>query len=265
MITSHANERVKAIRRLADRKARDESGLFWVEGLRLVGEAFDCGAAVQTLVVAPDLLRSDFGHGLVARARHQTVEVLEVSAEVFARLSQKDGPQGIAACVRPNWTRLDDAVVEPNCPWVALEAVADPGNLGTILRTGDSAGAAGVILLDHSTDPYDPSAVRGSMGAVFAQRLVRTSLTELDAWRRRQGAALIGTSDRGAQDYHAFRYPERSVILMGSERHGLSAQAVDRCDTVVRIPMLGRSDSLNLAVATAVLLYEMVNQRREAI
>lgn len=268
MITSASNERVKAIRRLQERKARQESGLFFVEGLRVVAEAVEQSAAVETLVVAPDLLRSEFGQRLVAGQRARNVEVLEVSAEVFQRLSVKEGPQGLAAVIRQHWCNLEAVDFKPGSAlssgtWVALDSVADPGNLGTILRTHDAVGGQGVILLDQSTDPYDPSAARASMGALFTQKLVHATFAQFASWKRAVGVPVVGTSDKASSDYHAYRYPGSLVLLMGSEREGLMKHHLDLCDAVVSIPMLGKSDSLNLAVATAVVLYEILNQRRE--
>jgi TrmH family RNA methyltransferase len=263
VITSTANEQIRRVRKLQDRKERVERGVFYLEGLRIVGEAFEAGALVETLVVAPELLRSEYGLKLIARQRALGGQILEVSAEVFERLALKDGPQGIAAVVEQRWLELEAVDLADGKPWVALESVADPGNLGTILRSNDGAGGDGVILLDQSTDPYDPSAVRASMGAVFAQKLARATLAEFAAWKRARNVVLIGTSDAARQDYHAYHYPERCLVLMGSEREGLSAEALALCDTVVSIPMLGRSDSLNLAAAAAVILYEILNQRRE--
>ncbi len=263
MITSSANERIKQIRRLHERRERQESGLFYLEGLRIVGEAVEAEARIETLVIAPELLHSEFGLSLVAEQSRRGVDVLEVSAELFQRLALKDGPQGLAAVVHQNWLPLSSVRVQPGRPWVALDAVADPGNLGTILRTSDAAGGEGVILLDQSTDPYDPAAVRASMGALFDQRIVRASLAEFSAWKKGSDLILVGTSGAAAQDYHAYRFAEKTILLMGSERHGLLPAHLALCDAVVSIPMLGKSDSLNLAVATAVVLYEMVNQRRQ--
>jgi len=268
MITSTANDRIKAIRKLHERKARHESGLFLVEGLRIVAEAVAMGAELDQLVAAPDLLKSEFGRSLLAEQAARGVPVLEVSGEVFQRISLKEGPQGIAAVVRQRWFRLDEVKMSQCGPgasgtWVALDSVADPGNLGTILRTHDAVGGQGVVLLDQSTDPYDPSAVRASMGAVFTQSLVRSTLAEFGDWKHQNGVFMVGTSDKADQDYHQYPYPPSLVVLMGSERQGLLPQHLALCDAVVRIPMNGKSDSLNLAVATAVVLYEILNQRRD--
>lgn len=267
MITSFANERIKNLRKLHERKAREESGLFFVEGLRVVAEAVEQKAGVAELVIAPGLLKSAFGKELVESQRARGVEVLEVSDEVFLRLSLKEGPQGLAAVVRQRWKKLEEIDFPPRSgvssgTWVALDSVADPGNLGTIMRTHDAVGGEGIILLDQSTDPYDPSAVRASMGALFTQSLVKATLAQFSAWKHQVDVPVIGTSGAAAVEYTACRYPPRMVLLMGSERQGLQDAHLALCDEVVSIPMAGRSDSLNLAVATAVVLYEIFNQRR---
>lgn len=283
MISSLSNPQVKQLRALRQRKERAATGLFFVEGIRLVAEAVQLGAPIEALVVAPELLKSEFGQELVARRRASGLAVLEVTPDVFASLSGKEGPQGLGAVVRQRWERLWDDDREPlrsDVPlagggqpsssadrpppvlWVALDSVADPGNLGTILRTCDAVGATGVILLGEATDPHDPAAVRASMGAIFAQRLVRADAAELGPWAHRRGLRIVGTSDAAATDYQAVDYRVPLALLMGSERQGLSGELLALCDAVVRIPMAGRSDSLNLAVATGVMLYEIFNQRR---
>lgn len=262
MITSTGNASIKRIRALRHRKERERTGTFYVEGIRLVAEALNVGVELDAAVVAPDLIKGDYGRHTVERLRESVALYLEVTAPVFESLSQKEGPQGIAAVARQRW--LGPAEIEPSggLPWVALEAVADPGNLGTILRTSDAVGAPGVILLGPSTDPHDLAAVRASMGAIFSQRLVRASPTELSAWKDRHRAFVVGTSDAGDRDYTEIRRPLPAVLLMGSEREGLGDEALALCDLVARIPMVGRSDSLNLAVATGVMLYHMFEQTR---
>ncbi len=263
MITSSSNPQIKQIRKLRDRKERQRTGLFYIEGLRIVAEAAQQGARFETLITAPDLLTSAFGRDLVARLETAGTPVLPVSPEVFAVISMKEGPVGIAAVVRQRWEPLEQISIQPGQPWVALDSVADPGNLGAILRTLDAVGGSGVILLDHSTDPYDPTAIRASMGAVFTQRLVRASLSEFAALKKARSFPVVGTSDKASTDYHRCRYPPALILLMGSERQGLQPEHLALCDEVVAIPMLGSLDSLNLAVATGVVLYEIYNQRRD--
>ena len=286
-ITSLQNPRIKAIRALSKRKRRQETGLFFAEGIRLAGEAVQTGADIEAVVFAPDLLRSDFGRDTVRHARIEGVEILEVSAEVFRSLSGKDGPAGIGVVARQRWTALDEACVgledsaavddastveaaandvaaDATVGWVVLEDVGNPGNLGSILRTCDATGATGVILLGDTADPYDPASVRGSMGAVFSQQIIRSSLEALIQWKGRVGIPMIGTSDAAPADYRSATYAPPLLLCLGGEQHGLSKEVMEACDTVVRIPMAGRADSLNLAVAAGVLLYEVLSRVRDA-
>ena len=221
MITSTANPTIKQIRKLRERKERQQSGLFYIEGLRIVGEAVRRGAELETLVAAPELVVSDFGKQLLAEAAAAGMPVQEVSPAVFEHISFKEGPQGVAAVVRQRWTPLSSVSLAPADLWVALDSVADPGNLGTIMRTLDAVGGRGVILLDQCTDPYDPAAVRGSMGSLFALDLVKCSFTEFAAWKKAASVFVVGTSGAAETDYHQFQYPDPLVVLMGSERQGL--------------------------------------------
>lgn len=262
MITSLSNGRVKQIRRLRERKARQESGLYYLEGLRVVGEALESGAPIEMLVISRPLLVSAYGQALVSQAEEQGIEILELSDDVFRSIALKEGPQGLAAVAWQVWTRLEDLVPRANELWIALYQVADPGNLGTILRTMDAVGGCGAILLENCTDPYDPSAARASMGALFTQKLVRASLQDFIEWKKLQNIPFVGTSDAAGVDYHDFSYPARLALLMGSEREGLPPELQSQCDAVVGIPMQGVCDSLNLSVAAAVMLYEVYNQRR---
>jgi TrmH family RNA methyltransferase len=264
LISSLTNARVKQIRALARRKEREQTGLFFVEGIRIVTEAVQTAARIDALVVAPALLKSEHALALVAAEQGRGTSILEVTREVFESISAKEGPQGLGAVVQQHWQALED--IDWPMPgalgWVALDSVQDPGNIGTILRTCDAVGIAGLILLANSADPFEPSAVRASMGAVFTQRLVRATWEEFATWKKQHHIPVVGTSGGAAQDYQNAGYPSPLVLLMGSEREGLSATQQAACDLLVRIPMVGRSDSLNLAVATAVELYEVFNQRR---
>ncbi len=262
MITSTANPQIKAIRKLRERKERQETGLFCVEGLRIVGDAFDHQAVIDSLLIAPELLISEYGRDLVAKAISLNIPVLELESSVFHSISQKENPQGLAAICHQKWSAIDEIVISPGSLSVALDSVADPGNLGTIMRTLDGVGGTHLFLLDHSTDPYDPTAMRASMGSLFNLTLCKTTLQEFGHWKQSRKLFVIGTSDSARDDYHKYPYPEPMILLMGSERQGLSEAHYAICDGVVSIPMAGSADSLNLAAATAVVLYEIFNQRR---
>ena len=262
MITSFANSTVKYIRKLEHKKFRREAGEFFIEGLRTVGEAVQTGAPIQSLVVAPDLLVSEFGQSLLQAPATQAVERIEVSTEIYEKLAHKEGPQGIGAIVRQDWQTINEIEVQPDDLWVALDEIADPGNLGTIMRTADGVGGPGIILIGDSTDPYDPSAVKASMGAIFSLKIVKASWHAFLSWQQKAKMMLVGTSDHATADYQAIAYQRPLTLLMGSERHGLPQEMEAACHEIARIPMEGRSDSLNLAIATAVMLYEIYNQSR---
>ncbi len=262
MITSFSNPKVKFLRKLEQKKYRQETGIFLIEGLRIVGEAVQIKAPIQYLVTAPDLLTSQFGIDIINQAAERKIDVIEVSAEIFQKLAHKDGPQGIAAVVQQTWATLEQEIVKPDDLWVVLDEIADPGNLGTILRTADAVGACGIILTGHATDPYDPTAVKASMGAVFTLHLIQSTWDQVCQWCKINLVNLVGTSDSADKDYQGVKYTRPLALLMGSERHGLSSEVQAACDLMVRIPMAGRSDSLNLAVATGIMLYEIFNQFR---
>ena len=262
MISSFSNAFVKAVKKLSDHRERLHTKTYLIEGLHIVGEALDRHQKIETLIVAPDILVSEYGISLLQKAEAQNCAVVEFSKEVFTSISGRDGPQGIAAIIRQNWSTLKDTHPVKGEIWVALESIQNPGNLGTIMRTADSVGARGVLLLDHSTDPYDPTSVKASMGALYNLKIIKSDLAEFSGWVSREGIPLIGSSDRANQDYHTYQFPDPCVLLMGSEREGLPQEYLDLCTEVVCIPMEGRSDSLNLAIATSVILYQVYNQRR---
>jgi TrmH family RNA methyltransferase len=262
-ITSSSNPRIKLIRKLRDRKERQQSGLFYIEGIRILAEAVFTRAELEFLVVAPELLTNSFGLKLLQDPALTAIPLVEVSPEIFNSFSLKEGPQGVGAVIHQRWTTMEEVTLADGRDWVALDAVADPGNLGSILRTSEAAGWAGAILLDHATDPYDPTAVRASMGAIFSQRLVKTSLDDFSIWKAAHHFPVIGAAGSAPDDYHHLDYPQPCILLMGSERQGLTPHHIHLCDRTVSIPMVGRSDSLNLSVATALVIYEIFNHRRD--
>lgn len=260
MITSTSNPRIKHIRSLRQRKHREASGTLFVDGLRAF-ESLDLARDVETLIVAPELL-AEAGRKLLDEGRKTLVTVEEVSAKVFASLTARETPDGIGAIVRQRWSRMEEASIAGDDCWVALHSVRDPRNIGAILRVADAVGAAGIVLLDDSVDPYSPEAVRASTGAVFAQRLVRADFGSFEQWRKRHSVACVATAADAEADYRSVAYPQPMVLLMGSERMGLSSGQQAACEMNVRIPMAGRVTSLNVAVAAAVVLYEVFNQRQ---
>jgi TrmH family RNA methyltransferase len=261
-ITSTSNARVKAIRKLGKKKGRQESGLFYVEGLKLVGAALEQGANIAQVIYSPELLVSDFGREIIEGAQTKHIELMNVSESVFNSFSLKSGPQGIAALVHQNWVDLAESDAQKGL-WAALEDVQDPGNLGSTLRSLDAAGGRGMILLGDSTDPYHPTAVRASMGAIFTQKLVKTGTAEMRQWKEKVKAKIVGTWCGDAQPYRSYNYPRDMILMMGSEQKGLQEEHLQLCDQLVHIPMQGYVDSLNLACAASVVLFEIHAQAGE--
>jgi RNA methyltransferase, TrmH family len=260
MITSTANPQIKLIRKLKDRKYRAETGLFFIEGIRIVIEALEESKEISQLIIAKDLLKNQNSKMAVEMAERRRVPIIEISAEVFESISSKDGPQGLAAIVNQNLGTLLDAGGVLEGIYLALYEVADPGNLGTIIRTLDGMGGKGVILIDQCTDPYDPTSIRASMGTIFSKKIIKTGSEEFCEWVKGINAVVIGTSDSAKSNYRDFSFPKDMVLLMGSEREGLPILLQEICKTIVGIPMKGKADSLNLAVASSIVLYEIFHQ-----
>jgi len=259
IIASRANERVKQVRALRNKRERDRTGTFFAEGRRVLQAALDTGAAIEQAVVAPERL-DEADRALVEELRRRRVPLLEVTGAVFDSISFREEAQSLGAVVRQRWEKLPDVTETQRC-WVALPEVQHPGNLGTIIRTCDAVGGDGVILVGRTTDPYHPIAVRGTLGAIFSQRIVQASEAELARWLPKSGCVVVGTSPAGDRDYREVDYASKPVVLlMGSERVGLSAEQTALCDALVRIPMAGYVESLNLSVAAALVLYEVLRQ-----
>lgn len=260
VVTSLANPEVKDLRALHLKKERAETGLFLAEGLKLVTDGLEEGWPIRTLVHAGRVKDQPAVAKAVAAARAAGARVLEVSDEVLTKICRRENPQMVVAAFAQRIGRLAD-LPAPTGVWVALEGVKDPGNLGTVVRTVDSVGASGVILLGEVTDPFALEAVRATMGSLFHVPLFAASLDEFVAWKTATGIRVWGTHLKGAVDYRSVDWPETCVLMMGNEQSGLPAAHVAACDGIVKIPMAGRADSLNLAVSTAVMLYEIRRAR----
>lgn len=256
IITSAANPLIKRVRLLADRRHRRREGAFFVDGVQPVWRAVEAGAGVETLIVAPDLLAGSPALRMVEEQEAAGTRVARLSGELFLRLSEREGAPGLAAIVQGRVGGLD--ALPPGGAFVALHEVGNPGNLGTIIRTADAAGAAGVILIGDTTDPYAPAAVKASMGSLFAVPLAHTpTLDAFFSWAAGAGVAVAATSGYASSDHWAVEYPRPVAVLLGSEGNGLPEGALDRAGHRVRIPMVGTAESLNLAVAAALMLYEV--------
>lgn len=261
-ILSHGNALIKRIRSLREKKHRREERMFLAEGLRILTEAADAGHLPRYLVHVPDAAAHPLVQRLVTQTEAAGGEVIETSRDILHKLSGKDNPQAVLGVYDELATSLVAIDRTAARIWFVAQSLRDPGNLGTLLRTGDAVGAGGVILVDECCDPFSVEAVRASMGALFTQRIAQTRWPEFLAWLRDGKGQLIGTSLRTATDYQQPLYAAPAFILVGNEQAGLPADYEAACDLLVKIPMLGKADSLNAAVATAVVAYEVLNQQR---
>jgi TrmH family RNA methyltransferase len=254
-ITSLANPTVKAVRALHLRKERDESGLFVAEGLKNVTEGVELGHAPQILLHGPEAASHPLLQKALAATKAAGGEAIEVTEAILAKVSRRDNPQAVVGVFRQAFRSLDQ--IEPQAApcFVALHRVRDPGNLGTIIRTADAAGCGAVILVGECCDPYSVEAVRATMGSIFAVPLVRASEAEFAGWRAGWPGSVGGTLLSAELDYRAADSARPALVLMGNEQQGLPPEMARLCDVNVKIPMRGRADSLNLAVATGIMIY----------
>jgi TrmH family RNA methyltransferase len=262
MITSSSNPKIKFIRKLRTKKFRNENQLFYIEGPRIISEAIDAKWNFEHVFFSRELMTDHYSNQLLEKLLASNTECFEVDKQVFESFSIKDGPKGLAAVLPQNTYELN-CLNEDNGLWIGLDRIQDPGNLGSILRTLDAVGGSGIILIDQCTDPFDIAAVRGSMGALFSLKIIKTNSHNFLDFLDKKNIPIIGTSDNAVYDYQAIQYKKDMILLMGSEREGLSESLIKGCDKLVRIPMIGKSDSLNLAVATSICLYEIFNQNRK--
>ena len=256
-VTSLANPIIKDIKALSQKKGREETGTFMAEGLKLVIDALELGWSITTLVYAKTAKDKPLVTKVAARTVAAGGLVLEVSEKVLSAITRRDNPQMVAGVFKTKWRPLSDIRPTANETYIALDRVRDPGNLGTIIRTADAAGASGVILVGECTDPFSLETVRATMGSVFALPVTRATPEEFLAWKKSAGVSVVATHLAGAVDYRTVDYKKKPVVvLMGNEQQGLPDMLAKEADQLARIPQAGLADSLNLAVATAVMLFE---------
>ena len=261
-ITGFSNPLVKRVRSLRDKKHRKREGLFLAEGLRILTEAREEGVLPEMLFLAPEGAGHPLAQQMIAATEAAGGDVIATSADILSKLSGKENAQTLIGVYRDQLTPLDRIDRSAAPIWIVAQSLRDPGNLGTILRTGDAVGAGGLILVDDCVDPFSVEAVRASMGALFTQKIATARWPEFVAWLRSGPGQLVGTSLRTDTDYQAARYEAPTFILVGNEAQGLPAAYEQECDLLVKMPMRGKADSLNAAVATAVMAYEVLNQQR---
>ncbi|MBC2884218.1 RNA methyltransferase [Ochrobactrum sp. CM-21-5] len=262
-VTSLANPIVKDLRSLSLKKFRDQQGVFLAEGLKLVIDALEQDWRIKTLVFAKSGKGNKTVEQVAARTFAKGGLVLEVTEKIISAITRRDNPQAVVGVFEQQYQPLASLKPKGGDVYIALDRVRDPGNLGTVIRTADAVGAKGVILIGDTTDPYSLETVRATMGSVFSVPLYKISESDFLHWRKGFSGLVVGTHLKGAVDYRTIPYKNKPVVLiMGNEQQGLPDNLAAACDNLARIPQAGRADSLNLAIATGVMLYEI---RRDAL
>lgn len=260
LLNKRNHPQIKSVRDLQQRKYRMECGKFFTDGVRFATRAIACGVHIETIVAAPRILKSVYGKHLIKKASRSGIPVLNVTAEVYHSLVTIDAPQGLGIVARHRVRRLSNIQPKQGLCWLAFTDIRSPGNLGTIMRTADAVGSAGIIFIGDDLDPFDPATIRASMGSIFSLTFARTNTSEFAKWIQENDLKLVGTAPGAAVKYNEHRYDQPTVLLIGSERKGMPEECARLCTHTVSIPMSGQLDSLNVSVATSVILYEMFNQ-----
>ena len=263
-ITAFSNPLIKRVRGLREKRHRREEGLFLAEGLRILTEAREAGHIPQYLFFASESATHPLVLTLIAAVEAGGGEAIETVPDILSKLSGKDNPQAVVGVFAEFARPLDSLDRASAAIWLVAERLRDPGNLGTILRTGDAVGAGGLILIGECVDPFSVEAVRASMGALFTVPVVQCEWAAFLPWLRAGPGQLVGLSLDAATDYRAATYAPPTFLLTGNEAQGMPEAFAAACDLLVKIPMLGKADSLNAAVATAVMAYEVLGQSNGA-
>ncbi len=254
-VTAFSNTTVKRLRSLRDKKARRSEGMFLAEGLRIIAEARDSGRLPEVVAFSAEGAKHPLAAEIIAATEAAGGEAIETTPDILSKMSGKDNPQMLLGAYRQPETSLD-RIDRSSAPlWICAQALRDPGNIGTILRTGDAVGAGGLILIDDCADAFSVEAVRASMGALFTQQIATARWEEFLSWLRAGPGQLVGTSLNASTDYLEAAYERPCFLLIGNEQQGLPEDYEAECDTLVKIPMAGRADSLNAAVAAAVMAF----------
>lgn len=260
-ITSLTNPRIKHLVRLRNRRERDRSGTFLIEGFRELSRAADAAVEIREVYYAPELFLGSNERGLLDRLAAAGAELVQVGPEAFRKASYRDRPEGLLAVARQFDTALDRLAIGARPLMLVVEAIEKPGNLGTMLRTADAAGVDAVIVCDPTTDPFNPNVVRASLGTLFTTPLAVASSHVAASWLAGRGVRRVATTPDCERLYWEADLAKPAAVVVGSEQYGLSTEWLDAADERVRIPMAGAADSLNAAMAAGIVLFEAVRQR----
>jgi TrmH family RNA methyltransferase len=261
LITSPKNEKVKRLVRLKDRKGRDEEKTAIIEGYRAISRALDAGLDLKELYFCPSLFLGENENKLIAISKDRNAEIFETTEEVFAKFAYRDRPEGLVATIQIREHKLSDIKICDNGTYLIVEGIEKPGNLGSILRSADASGVSAVIICEKRTDIYNPNVITASTGTIFSVPLAEDSKENVFNWLKQNGIRIVATTPHTRKIYSDENFTGANAILVGSEQCGLSSYWIEKADTHIRIPMLGKADSLNVAVSATLILYELARQK----
>lgn len=261
-IQSSQNSNIKDIKALHQKKYRDAQRLYFVEGIRFVNDAIDNGQTIDRAVISESLEKVNGGNAIIAKLTKICSDVFCVPDKLFKEVSDTQSPQGVLAVLKKQATELDKAINSGKAV-IVLEGLQDPGNVGTIIRTADAAGASAVLMTKGCVDVYSPKVLRSTMGSVFHLPIVEDlDIAETIQLLKNNGYKVIASHLQGQNNYYDEDLTGKSAIIVGNEANGISELTAAMSDKLVRIPMPGKAESLNASVAAAIMIYELVRQNR---
>lgn len=265
-LTSVQNPRIKELVKLRDRSEREKKDLFLIEGYREILRASDSGFPIDSLFICPELFLGSNEPSLISQLANKKTQIFNCSKPVFEKISYRDRPDGLLGLAKQRHLTLQDfdkLLINKTSPFlIVAEAIEKPGNLGTILRSSDAVGLDGLLVCDRCTDIHNPNVVRASVGTLFTVPVAETNGAETHEWLKRKKIAIVAATPSAKQEFTDVDLSGPIAIAVGTEQLGLSKLWMEGADIQVRIPMCGVADSLNVAMATTLLLYEALRQRK---
>ncbi len=265
-ITSQQNEKIKIVNKLRQKNKRDKTNLFLIEGYREILRANEFEVKIDSIFICPEFFLGNNEDTLIEKIKKRKAQVYLCTKNVFEKISYRDRPDGLIVIAKQNKLDLDDLekIIKKKKVhlFVILEAIEKPGNLGTILRSSDATKVDAVIVCDPCTDIYNPNVVRASIGTLFSQKVIISNSDDVIFLMKKYNIKIVATTPHTKNMYYGVDLKKSTAIVMGTEQYGLSDKWLKSADVRVKIPMLGIADSLNVAAATTIMLYETIRQKR---
>lgn len=261
LISSLQNPKIKHVIHLRDRHEREKNQQFIIEGYREILRAADAKRRIDQLFICPELFLGSNENALITRIAQQGAKIIPCTEKVFQKISYRDRPDGLIAIAPQSHFSLQQLTPSANPFYIVAEAIEKPGNLGTILRSSDAVGLDALILCDRCTDIHNPNVVRASVGTLFTVPVIEASSEETIAYLKKNNIAILAATPSATEEFTKVDMTRPLAIAVGTEQLGLSEKWLKEADIRVRIPMNGVADSLNVAMATTLLLYEALRQR----